>query len=84
MIQFPICLAYAWTIHKVQGRTLQNVVVGNLDGFWQPELLYVAISRVRNENNILFMPSKNTDTPYYTYEQIYNLFNNQQRFDNAN
>ena len=72
--QFPICLAYALTIHKVQGMTLDSLVVGGIDRFWNPQLLYVAISRVRNETSVQFLPSLVDDTPYYTYEFIRDLF----------
>ena len=43
--QFPIVPAYALTIHKAQGMTLQQAAVDPTDTF-QPALLYVALSRV--------------------------------------
>ena len=72
--QFPICLAYALTIHKVQGMTLNNLVVGGIDRFWQPQLLYVALSRVRRESDIQFLPFLCSPDGYYTYDQINSLF----------
>lgn len=42
---FPITLAYATTIHKAQGMTLDKLVV-NLSQLWEPGQAYVAVSRV--------------------------------------
>ena len=50
--QFPLCPRYAMTDHAVQGKTLKRVL---LDLRQQPFChgqLHVAISRVRNRNNI--------------------------------
>ena len=43
--QFPLVPAYALTIHKAQGLTLQQAAVDPRDSF-NPALLYVALSRV--------------------------------------
>lgn len=43
--QYPIKLAYAMSIHKCQGLTLE-LVTADLRGYWQHEQMYVAISRV--------------------------------------
>jgi len=42
---FPISLAYAATIHKAQGMTLDRLMV-NLNALWEPGQAYVALSRV--------------------------------------
>ena len=42
--QYPIKLAYAITIHKSQGMSLESLVC-NLDNLFAPSQLYVAISR---------------------------------------
>ena len=48
-ICLPLSLAYAFTVHKVQGLTLLGRVHINLEGMWAcPHLMYVAMSRVRN------------------------------------
>lgn len=44
---FPLNLAYALTIHKAQGTTLDNIVT-ELRGLWEPGQAYVALSRLRN------------------------------------
>lgn len=42
---FPITLAYAATIHKAQGMTLDRLMV-NLRALWEPGQAYVALSRI--------------------------------------
>ncbi len=48
---FPINLAYATTIHKAQGQTLDQVVV-NLQNLWEPGHAYVALSRVKSSKGL--------------------------------
>jgi ATP-dependent exoDNAse (exonuclease V) alpha subunit len=49
--QFPLKLAYAVTIHKSQGMSIDNFVC-NLDNIFAPSQFYVAISRAINPNNL--------------------------------
>ncbi|RWS19188.1 RRM3/PIF1 helicase-like protein, partial [Leptotrombidium deliense] len=50
-IQFPLDLAYALTIHKIQGFTLDDVIL-DMKNVWQSGQAYVAISRVKNDANL--------------------------------
>ncbi|RNF25851.1 putative DNA repair and recombination protein,mitochondrial precursor [Trypanosoma conorhini] len=53
IVAFPLCLAYAFTVHKVQGLTLVGRVHLELSRMWPCEhLLYVAMSRVRNPEQL--------------------------------
>lgn len=46
VINFPLVLGYATTIHKSQGATLDDLWV-NLAQLWEPGQAYVALSRLR-------------------------------------
>ncbi len=48
---FPINLAYASTIHKIQGSTLDHIHV-DLSALWEPGQAYVALSRVRRGGDV--------------------------------
>ena len=46
--QFPLILAYAVTIHKCQGLSLDCAIVDLSDAVFSPGMAYVALSRVRS------------------------------------
>ncbi|WP_458699469.1 ATP-dependent RecD-like DNA helicase [Sulfurospirillum sp. 1307] len=50
--QFPLKLAYAITIHKSQGMSIDTLVC-NIDNIFEKSQFYVAISRAKNPKNLL-------------------------------
>lgn len=50
--QIPIIVAFAATIHKFQGATLTNAIVDLGKSVFESAQAYVALSRVRNPNNL--------------------------------
>lgn len=51
-INFPIQLSWATTIHKSQGATLDSAWI-DLTRFWEAGQAYVALSRVRNSDDLI-------------------------------
>jgi ATP-dependent exoDNAse (exonuclease V) alpha subunit len=49
--QFPLKLAYAVTIHKSQGMSINNLIC-NVDNIFAPSQFYVAISRATDPKNL--------------------------------
>ncbi len=48
---FPVTLAWASTIHKAQGASLDRMIV-DLSALWEPGQAYVALSRVRSAEGL--------------------------------
>ncbi|GIL17560.1 MAG: helicase [Oligoflexia bacterium] len=51
VINFPLTLAYATTIHKSQGATLDDLWV-DLTRLWEPGQAYVALSRLKKSSGL--------------------------------
>ncbi len=51
VLNFPLTLAYATTIHKSQGSTLDELWV-DLSRLWEPGHAYVALSRLRSAHGL--------------------------------
>lgn len=48
---YPMCLAWATTIHKSQGATM-DAALFDLSRLWEPGQLYVALSRVKSPDGV--------------------------------
>jgi len=66
--QFPLKLAYAVTIHKSQGMSIDNLVC-NVDNIFAPSQFYVAISRAIDPKHLKIDFSKG-DLMTYLYRVI--------------
>ena len=67
--QFPIKVAYAMSINRSQGQTLQKVGIFLPQNVFTHGQLYVALSRVSSSNNI-FISSTNLFTRNIVYKEI--------------
>lgn len=65
-LQLPLKLAWAVTIHKSQSMTLSNVVIEVGKKEFSTGLTFVACSRVRRLNDLLFIPP-------FPYQRLANL-----------
>jgi len=52
VVQFPVKLAYAFTIHKSQGQTYENIALDLRSHIFAPGQLYVALSRAKSLNGL--------------------------------
>ena len=68
--QFPVRVAFAMTINKSQGQTLQNVGVWLNDPCFAHGQLYVAMSRVGSPRDIKFAIRKREGFPENTTSNV--------------
>ena len=69
--QFPITVAWAITIHKCQGLTLDAVMIDLGENIFEPGMAYVALSRCRTISNLFLIdldPSKLICNQYCIFE----------------
>ena len=53
--QFPVRLAFAATVHKGQGKTLEKLVINLRSNFFAAGQRYVALSRTRKSTDVLLL-----------------------------
>lgn len=51
--QIPLKLAYAMTIHKSQGQTIDGELFIDSDGMFEDGQMYVALSRIKDHNKLI-------------------------------
>lgn len=72
VVQYPLILAYAITIHKSQGMTYQSIAC-NLDGCFASGQAYVALSRCANYD-ALYLTSKVKPTSIIANNEVINFY----------
>lgn len=61
--QYPLRLAYAFTVHRTQGQTLDKVLFDARECVFSHGALYVCLSRIRKFSNIAFIITEDKITP---------------------
>ena len=69
--QFPVRPAFAMTINKCQGQTLEYVGIDLTQPIFTHGQLYVALSRVRSFDSVSILPDLQCIDCYYTDNVVY-------------
>lgn len=72
--QYPVKLAYAFTIHKSQGQTYDKVILDLNSHIFAPGQLYVALSRAKSLD-ALFLTKKITYSDIISDDSIFQFLN---------
>lgn len=72
--QYPVKLAYAFTIHKSQGQTYDKVILDLKSHIFAPGQLYVALSRAKSLDS-LFLTKKISYSDIITDEAVFDFLN---------
>ena len=85
-IQFPLMLANAMTIHKIQGGTVEigNTLTSNFKGIFGPCQAYTVLSRVKRPDQLYLLEALYEDKIYTSKKALKTLRDIENRAINAN
>ena len=69
-VQYPLMLCWAMTVHKAQGQTLDRVGIFFSRPTWAHGILYVAVSRVRRQQDCFWVGAINAMVANYCSKYI--------------